>query len=194
MRSRVWSCLSVVHRVRVTDKGWGRFSRAAREEVNPRQNTSLTPLSCPPHTQTGRRIPVHGGGEKAREPRGQGKATNQQARLRLGQRKQRHCHHQVMWGRVKELFHIPALAGMGAHKGKQARGREFGRGCHGGWYNWAAACSRFTPEPHSHSTPLPLPLSCSTAPHLGSQLPGRRKHTHQAEMDRVDRSQHRGQV
>jgi hypothetical protein len=24
-----------------------------------------------------------------------------------------------MWGRVKELFRIPALAGMGAEKGKQ---------------------------------------------------------------------------
>jgi len=109
-----------------------------------------------------------------------------------GNGKQRHCHHQVMWGRVKELFRIPALAGMGADKGKQARGREFGRDRHGGWYNWAAACSRFTPEPHS--TPLPLPLPCSTAPHLGSQHPGRRKHTHQAKMDRLDRSQHRGQV
>lgn len=70
-----------------------------------------------------------------------------------------------MWGRVKELFRIPALAGMGADKGTQARGREFGRNRHGGWYNRVAACSRtliLRPCPHpSHAAPLPI-LAAST--------------------------------
>ncbi len=64
-----------------------------------------------------------------------------------------------MWGRVKELFRIPKLAGMGAEKGKQPR--DFT-----GFLLGLSLCffRRLQPALNSSHSPIPLPHSSLAAP------------------------------
>ena len=88
------------------------------------------PIPHVPLTQASHHFPVHHTHrqdvvyqskvvEKARQPRGQGKGTHKLNKQGSGWgngKQRRHCHHQVMWGRVKELFRHRTFGQPGLNK------------------------------------------------------------------------------
>lgn len=96
----------------------------------------LTPL--PVHHAHNKQGVVHLGETKSQTGKGTrpkqiNKGAGRAAGATESSKQRRHHQGKVMWGRVKELFRIPALAGMGADKGKEARDyMDFCLGCRRG--------------------------------------------------------------